>query len=204
MENIILKTSGFTKEDIQQVVEIHRNEINKGFLSSLGNRPLELVYSHISQSKLCILILAINPEKNDVSGFILGTLNTGSLYKEFLRKRPLQALIYIAPKLISFSKLRKAWESLFYPRKKEFLKMPKAELLVLAVRKEYESSGFARNLFEKLIECFRESGVNEFRIATGNELIRAQKFYEKMGAVKVNDMEIHKGHRSWIYRYQIS
>ncbi len=82
--------------------------------------------------------------------------------------------------------------------------MPKAELLVLAVRKEYEGSGLAQNLFEKLIEIFREKGVQEFRITTGDELIRAQKFYEKMGAVKVNDMEIHKGHRSWIYRYEIS
>ena len=124
--------------------------------------------------------------------------------REFLKKRPFQALIYIAPKLISFSKLRKALESLFYPGKKEFLKMPKAELLVLAVRKEYEGSGFAQKLFEKLIESFREKGIKEFRITTGNELIRAQKFYHKMGAEKVNDMEIHKGHRSWIYRYKIS
>ena len=75
---------------------------------------------------------------------------------------------------------------------------------LLAVRKEYEGSSCAQKLFEKLTEIFREKGIKEFRITTGNELIRAQKFYEKMGAVLINDMEIHKGHRSLIYIYESS
>jgi ribosomal protein S18 acetylase RimI-like enzyme len=203
MENIIFKKNGFTGKDIEEVVEIHIQEINKGFLSSLGKKPLELIYSHVSKSKLCILVLAINSEKGGVCGFIFGTLDTGSLYKEFLRQKPFQSLIYIFPKILSFSRLRKAFETLKYPQKKEFFNIPKAELLVFAVKKNYRGSGLARELFNKLAESFKERGIKEFKIATGDELIPAQKFYEKIGAEKVNTLEIHKGHQSLVYIYKI-
>lgn len=203
MENIILKTSGFTKEEIQQVARIHINEMDTGFLSSLGDRPTELVYSHASQSKLCILILAINPETNNVCGFVLGTLDTSSLYKQFLRQKLFQSFICIAPKLISAYKIRGALESLAYPKKTQFLNTPKAELLAVAVTKEHRGTGLARQLWGKLIESFKEKGITEFKITTGDDLIPAHKFYEKMGAKRSVLVEIHKEHRAWIYIYKI-
>jgi len=33
----------------------------------------------------------------------------------------------------------------------------------------------------------------------GSNLKEAQKFYEKMGTVKVDEMEIHKGIKSFLY-----
>ena len=42
-------------------------------------------------------------------------------------------------------------------------------------------------------------GVDKFKIVVGEKLKEAQNFYEKMGAKKVKEFELHKGEKSFIY-----
>lgn len=203
VENIIFKTSAFTREDVQQVVDIHINEMSRGFFGSLGNKPLKLVYSHASKSKSCILILAVDPGKDSVCGFIFGVLDTNKFCGEFLKQRFFQSLLYIFPRVLSFSKLKKIMETLARLIKKRFLNIPKAGLLVFAVKEEYRGSGLAKRLFDGLVGNFKEKNVKEFEIIAGEDLVRAQRFYEKTGAVKVNTLKAYKGTRSSVYVYRI-
>lgn len=203
MNKISLKMNNFTREDIREMARIHKEAIKEGFLGSLGEKVLEIIYSHASKSKLSILIMAIDQEKRYVCGFICGTLHLSNFYKEFLRKRASQAFVFMLPKLFSFNTLRKILETLFYPTKKEFLNIPKAEILNFVVKKDYRGTDLAQKLFFELINNFKAKSIKKIKIVTGIESIAAQKFYEKMGAQKIGLTQVHKGQQSTVYVYQI-
>jgi len=200
-DSVQLKENGFTREEIKQVSEIHVREIKDGFLTSLGCNLLELVYSSISESKSSTLILAIDEKEGCVCGFICGTSNLGVLYKDFIRKHFFAAMVHLAPRLVSFASVKKIFETLLYPSKKEFSDMPKAELFNFAISEKYQGKGVAKKLFLRLADVFRGMGIENFKIGTGENLTRAQQFYEKMGAKKIDSIEIHKGQKSFIYTY---
>ena len=89
MNNYYIKDAHFTPDKIKETAAIHRIEINQGFLSSLGNRALELMFSFASESKNAVLLNAIEKNSGRTIGFLLGTFNTGAFYREFLMKKSL-------------------------------------------------------------------------------------------------------------------
>jgi len=108
------------------------------------------------------------------------------------------------PKLLSLSKIRKIVETLVYPSKNELNDLPKAELLDIAISKEYQGRGLAQILFKEFSACLNEFGIDEFKITTGESLKQAQRFYEKLGAIKIGTIEVHKGQKTFVYCYKIS
>jgi ribosomal protein S18 acetylase RimI-like enzyme len=203
MENYKLQSDNFSPADIDQAVKIHRQEIGQGFLSSLGDKALELIFSLAASSDAGVLFLA-RDESKTICGFLLGTINTGRFYKHFLLTKSVPAMLYLAPKMISIERIRKVMETLLYPSKKDSDRYPDAELLDIAVLKEKQGTGLAQQLFYAFVEHLRQKGIGEFKITTGETLIRAQKFYEKLGACKVASIEVHKGQKTYIYLYQVT
>lgn len=195
-----VESSGFLKN----VIRIHRIEINQGFLSSLGDNALSLLFSHASESRFGRLLIAKDTSSGKIVGFLLGTIDTGAFYKNFLCKKFLKAVFVLAPKLLSFEKVRKVFETLFYPTKEALKTLPKPELLDIAVLKPYQGAGVAQLLFQEFAKKLYAIGIDEFKITTGESLIAAQKFYEKLGAKKAGEVEVHKGQKTWIYIYRIS
>jgi ribosomal protein S18 acetylase RimI-like enzyme len=199
----IIKKSNILRDDITSVVEIHRKEISQGFLSSLGCKPLHMFFSFIPVSKHGLLHVAKTSVKHETVGFVLGTLDTAAFYREFLMKRSINAFILIAPKLMSFENLRKVVETLIYPKRNISSKMPKAELLDIAVIKEHQGLGLAHFLFQAFADTLRDLKVGEFKVTTGASLTRAQRFYERLGAKKVGEFEVHKGQKTCIYKCKV-
>lgn len=199
------KTKGFTRDEIRQAVRIQIQELPQGFLSSLGEKPLELIFTHVASSPRGILVLAIESEQGQVVGYVFGATNTGHLYKEFLLKRTLLAVVYFLPKLLSWQRIKKAFETLLYPAKKQPKQtgVPKPELLDLAVTHAYHGTGVAHQLFEEFVNQCRNRGITVFGIPTSEGLERAHKFYEKMGAHRVDAIEVHGGQQTYIYQYDI-
>ena len=142
-----IQNTDFSLDDIKQVVNIHRQEIRQGFLSSLGNKALELLFSLAVESNYGVLLIAKNANNRKVCGFLLGTVDTGKFYKDFLIKKSFQAIIVLIPKMLSLDTIRKLMETLFYPSKSEIQDMPNAELLDIAIVKEHQGTGLARSLF---------------------------------------------------------
>jgi ribosomal protein S18 acetylase RimI-like enzyme len=202
-EGIEFKKIGFTKKDISQIVKVHRQEIQQGFLSSLGDKALEMIFSLASESDFGILITAKDVNTGCTCGFVCGTTHTGAFYKDFLRRRFFQGIVYFVPKLLSPTKLWKAMETLIYPAKKEVIDMPRAELLIIAVDNAYKGSGIAQTLFYELIKAFKNKGVTTFKVVAGRELVRAQRFYQKLGPTKVDSIQVHRGQSSLVYMYDI-
>jgi GNAT superfamily N-acetyltransferase len=195
-------TEGFSQHEIKQAVQIQIVEINQGFLSSLGEKALGLIFEHVSASPWGIMVLAIDDNSDKVIGYVLGTLSSGKLYFDFIIKRLPYALVYFLPRLLSLNRIKKAIETLLYPSKKQAINLPSAELLDLAVNGLYHGKGVAKGLFLKLNSEFQRRGIDSFRIPTSASLIRAHRFYEKMGATKVGAFELHQGELTIVYVYR--
>lgn len=203
MNHYIIQEPVNSSDFLKNVIRIHRIEISQGFLSSLGDSVLALLFSHASESRFGRLLIAKDATSGQIVGFLLGTIDTGAFYKDFLCKKSLKAVFVLVPKLLSFEKARKVFETLFYPTKGEFKTLPKPELLDIAVLKEYQGTGVAQLLFKEFSKKLRDMGIEEFKIATGESLVGAQRFYKKLGAEKAGAVEVHKGQKTLIYIYRI-
>jgi ribosomal protein S18 acetylase RimI-like enzyme len=188
---------------LKSVIKIHRTEISQGFLSSLGDKALALLFLHASENRFGKLLIATDTTSGHVAGFLLGTIDTDAFYKQFLYNKFFQAIFVIAPKLMSLEKLRKVFETLFYPTKKELKILPKPELLDIAILKQYQGKGVAQLLFNEFTKKLNAAGIDEFKITTGENLVAAQKFYEKLGAEKADEIEVHKGQKTIVYIFKI-
>jgi len=206
-EQIVYKTDSLTSEEIKAAVRIQLQELNEGFLSSLGEKPLTLIFSFAASNPSGVLVLAKNSETDKVIGYVLGSTNTRRFYKEFLVKRFVPAVVYFLPRMLSLAKIKKGFETLLYPmRKKEENTQEKkcdAELLDLAVTKDYHGKGIAPRLFEMLVQQFHQKGAQCFDIPTTEGLERAHHFYEKMGAQRVGVVYVHGQQKTFIYQYHI-
>ena len=190
--------------EIGQAVQIHQSEIASGFLSSLGKNALMLLFTHVHESDLGVLITARQKNDRNIIGFIIGSTNTNSFYKEFLIKNFLKATVTVLPKILTFQRFQKIFETLFYPLKNDVKKLPKAELLDFAVDSRFQGKGIASLLFEEFINIMKDKSIKTFKIGTGENLYRAQRFYEKVGAHRIGEIEIHKGSKTIIYEYTVN
>ena len=189
---------------LKQVASLHKENINKGFLSSLGNEFLGCLYEAISLSEKSILIVYI--ENNKVKGFISGTYDIKEI-KNILKRKCFLIFFKILSKIIlNPSRLKKFIETYKYSSNDEdtYTFDFNAELLSIAIKKEYRGRGIASLLYNELVKFFREKNIKEFKIIVGAQLKEAQKFYEKMGAKKVAEFELHKGEKSYIYIQKVN
>ena len=137
--SIEFSSVGVSPVQISAAVQIQIKELSGGFLSSLGPRPLGLIFEHAALSRFGILVVAVDSEDGTVVGYVLGATNTGSFYKDFLRHHWAVALRHFVPRLISVERMRKAVETLLYPLrggKAAHGARPAAELLELSVTRE--------------------------------------------------------------------
>ncbi len=201
----LLKTKHFSDSEIKGAVNIQIEEISQGFLSSLGMKPLTLIFNHAATSRFGILVIAKESNNGLIIGYILGSINTFKFYKDFLRSKTVPSLLYFIPKIISPRRIKKALETLIYPIKNGHSKVNEsdAELLDMAVRSSYQSAGVGTELFKEFVKQCADKGVESFKIPTSESLKHAHSFYEKMGAKKAHTIEIHKGEQTYIYIYSL-
>lgn len=190
-----------TENELTQIAALHQHNISAGFLSSLGENFLQLIYSSIQEKGILIAAL----ENNQVIGFVSGAVRLQDVYQSFVRRNFFKSLFFLLPKLISFRVFRKLVELILYPfsKKDDSLPLPTAELLTMVVDEDHRGKKISERLYQELVTKFKEKNIMEFKIMVGGNLIHAQKFYEKMGAVRYKQIFIHKGENSWIYIHRI-
>lgn len=186
----------------EEVSNIHQNEISEGFLATFGNSFLSILYKTIATSEYSFIYIA--KSDNKVIGFICGCRNTSKLYFDFLIRAGYKAIFLIIPKLLNPKKIFRIFETLLYPSKKVNKDLPESEILNFCVDSSIQGKGVGKMLFNALVTEFRNSGIEKIKIVTGKNQISAQRFYEKIGAEKVADIEIHKETESLIFTYNCS
>jgi len=182
------------QKDATKIAEIHYQEINQGFLSSLGENFLSKLYEATIKSPLAFVVVA--KENNKIIGFISGCVNTKKFYKYFIRKYFFRVLFVLLSKITNFKKI---FETLKYSQENKNL--PKAELLTIAVIKKYQGKGVAQELFKKFLQEMQKRKIKKFKVVVGEDLIRAIKFYEKLGLKLHSYTSIHNNKKSKIYIY---
>jgi ribosomal protein S18 acetylase RimI-like enzyme len=185
------------KNDAGQIADIHRKEIINGFLSGLGDKFLEKIYSALIEFDMSFCVVA--EEGGRVIGFIAGTVELNGFYYYFLLKYFLTSIFFLMPQIFKFQKIKKIVEVLFYPKKEKG--MPGAELLTMAIRNEFQGQGIAGRMLEKFIFEMKSKGVGSFKVVVGGNLAPAIKFYEKSGFRFVRNINIHGEEPSRIYVY---
>lgn len=185
----------------RRIAEIHVECIDQGFLSSLGVRFLSLMYRALDEG--CDSVLISQLEGDEIVGFVAGASGMRQVYANLLRK-PLPLLRALAPLLLSPRRLWKLLDVFIYttrgtPALKANCALPKSELLTIAVVPSARGKGHADALYRRLCKDLERRNALSFRILVGDGLAPAHRFYSRMGAKAVGEMELHSGERSRIY-----
>jgi ribosomal protein S18 acetylase RimI-like enzyme len=194
-----IKVDPLNNEESNAIALLHSQSINLGFLSQLGNSFLSYLYKSLSECEGSVLIVA--KKEGDIIGFVSGSFGLGPVYKHLVKNHFIGVVLAIIPNMFSLTKIKRILEILFYSWRNEGdNSVSISELLSLAVREDFRNAGVATKLFQELIMRYKKDGVEGVKIIVGEELLGAQKFYEKMGAVKIGVVHVHKGAKSFIYR----
>lgn len=181
----------------RQVAELHASNIDQGFLSSLGPRFLSLLYEAIDTHPSSVLLLAWHDGK--LVGFVSGAQGMGAIYRQLLR-RWFRLGLALLPALLSPAKVWKIAEIVLLGSKAPpVAHLPHAELLSIAVDPAHRGHGHAQSLYEQLVAHFTAQGLTGFKIVVGETLGPAHRFYTRLGAKPVANMEVHKSQRSTVY-----
>ena len=197
-----VKTHKLDSSDYRTVASLHCDNINQGFLATLGVPFLTLLYEAIDKDSESVLLV----ERVDrrVVGFVTGTRGLGRIYKQLLLK-PLRLIHSLQSCILSPSKIYKILEVLLISKGSNIsADLPKQELLSIVVNPAYQGGGHAENLFKALCSHFRTEGASSFSIVVGSNLDRAHAFYTKMGSIPVKQIQVHKGAGSVVYVKELS
>lgn len=187
------------------VAQIHKEVISKGFLASFHKKALARFYLSVATSPHSFLYIARNSDQ--ILGFICGTSNTGAFYRSFFARHAIFAAPYAIVNLLSFKRIFSLLETIAYPSRNisiNAIELPENEILNFCVVEKALRMGIGKLLFQALVDQFRNSGFREIKIVTGEDQVAAQQFYNDLDAVKVAEIEVHKGTRSIIFNYVIS
>lgn len=185
--------------DAEHIAKIHKNEIAKGFLSSLHISFLGKLYRAIVDSPFSFCVVA--KEQDIIIGFIAGVTDLDKFYKYFIKHYFFQSLVIFLPKVFSVSFIKKALETLFYPVKESDL--PKPELLTMAVSSQFHGQGIASKIFIEFVREMKKRNIALFKVLVGDELAPAIGFYEKNGFRFIKKTSVHGTSISRIYFYDV-
>jgi len=183
------------------LARLHSEEIQDGFLTSLGIPVLAKLYQGISTSPDAFIVVASAGGKT--VGFLCASADTRRVYRGVLTKQWRALVLAAAPRLISWPTIKRAIETLRYPTRRRLVDLPPAEILNFCVTHRMHRSGIGGRLFAAMIAEFRRRGVRKIRIVTGSNQHSAIAFYEKIGASLVDTIAVHADTASKVFSYPI-
>jgi len=197
----IAPASTASKTDIYtQIAQLHMSNLDKSFLASLGPVFLSEVYRAMDQGDETALFYHIID--GEIVGFITGGHSMAPVYKAMF-PRIWRWGLPLGLTLLSPRKLRRVIDILRYGKSEDGvfsnLSIPQAELFSIALSPAARGHGIAPTLYQNLVDYFKARNINSFRIIVGNSLDAAHKFYTKMGAKVVTEIELHPGEISKVY-----
>lgn len=186
---------------VRQIARLHRSEIPEGFLSSLGERFLSQLYRSLIRNPDVFLFAA--REGSDTLGYLCAAKSTGGVYRRFLIRHGWRLLPHLARRLCSIATVKRMLETLRYPGRTRRRGLPEPEILNFCVSSVQQRRGIGRALFTELEREMSLRGIGALRIVTGAQQHSAQRFYESIGAVRADALELHAGTESFVYVYEV-
>lgn len=185
----------------REVGRLHTLSIDQGFLSTLGEGFLSLLYESIDADPNSTLFVEFSGGK--VIGFVAGGRGMGSVYRQMIKQWP-RLIGTLLPALVNPVKLKRIVEIFWFGRKQKPVSgSPRSELFSIAVSSEARGRGVAERLYQALAQWFSQQGESAFCIVVGESLAPAHRFYRKMGAVPMAEISVHQGQVSTLYRHDL-
>jgi len=174
---------------VEQVARLHIEGISTGFISSLDMDFVTVLYEAIAESNTSFGFVA--EENNKILGFAVFTTNINKLYKSVILKKGFRFAFLLAGKVFSLQRIRKVFETLFYPGRVKKMDLPSAELLSIVVAPESQGKGLGPQLLRKgLAECAKR-GIEKVKVLVSSDNKPANKLYLKFGFELVGQINSH-------------
>jgi ribosomal protein S18 acetylase RimI-like enzyme len=171
------------------VARLHIVAIRSGFISSLGFDFVTALYESIAESEHSFGFVALENDK--VLGFVAFTSNLNTFYKSVMLKKGARFALLLAGKIFSLQRIRKIFETLFYPSRIKKMDLPKAELLSIAVSEEARGRGLAAELTRQgFAECAKR-GITKVKVLVAASNEPANKLYIKCGFTLFRQIDNH-------------
>lgn len=172
-----------------QVAALHIQCISTGFISSMGIDFVTSLYDAIVKSKSSFVIVAVRNEK--VLGFVAFTTNLNKLYRSIVWRKGFKFTLLLAGNMWSRKRIKKIFETLFYPSRIKKMNLPAAELLSIAVAPEEQRKELAGQLIEKGFRHYRKTGVDKVKVLIGADNKAGNKLYLKSGFELIGQIVNH-------------
>jgi len=169
--------------------KLHIQGISTGFISSLGIDFVTALYEAIAQSNSGFGFVA--EENGKLLGFVAFTTNINKLYKSVILKKGWRFALLLAGKMFSLRRIKKVFETLFYPSRIKKMDLPSAELLSIVVAGQARGRGLAVRLLQKGFEECRKRDTKRLKTLVGSDNESANKLYQKCGFELVGQMDNH-------------
>lgn len=190
-----------TTVQIAAIARLHKQVLTSGFLSKLDLSILCSLYQLINKEG--ILLVAIT-EDNKLAGFVSFSHDTKMLMRLFVKPSLDISMRLIINYLKHPSFILRSFETLLAPFKhgnsKEVkVNVPGGELLSIVVNPEVQHSGTGTALLSQLEEELRKRQIFTYKVVTGEQLISANRFYQKNGFLLAGRIRIHGKAMSNVY-----
>jgi ribosomal protein S18 acetylase RimI-like enzyme len=176
-------------------------EIHWGRLSGLGQRFITLLHDHMIAS--AHVICRVAEHDGEILGYAAVATDTSKFYREFLRRRGLQATILVLPKIFRPRLLRVVLRGLtYFPA--AHADDPRAEVLSVAVRSTAKQSGLGRAIMQAVADEFRAHGITAIKIGTvAVTNTAANTFYCRIGCELIRTVPFYKDTEVNVYVYRL-
>jgi ribosomal protein S18 acetylase RimI-like enzyme len=190
---IIKMSRNHSREWFREVAEVHHAELVEGTLRNLGVEGLEVIYRSSVSVPKCGLWCAV--ESNHVIGFITGCADIRRYYRSLFLRSALPLAFISFQRILKTRSFGHLFKALVYPfQKSSWIHPPEeihetnAELVAVAVEKEFHHRGIGRILVAQLEEAFREWQIGPiYHVATDSRDPLSNGFYQGMGFVKYGE-----------------
>jgi ribosomal protein S18 acetylase RimI-like enzyme len=178
--------------DAPRLASLHCSELPESFLASLGHAFLTRLYRRIIYSRDAFAVVA-STDDVPIAGFVAATEDTASLYRRFLARDGLVAVVTGLPELIRSS--RHVRETLHYGSAPNaaLRELPAAELLSVAVTPEARGRGVGRALVKACQFELTRRGVSGTRVVVAAGNATAIGLYHACGFRSADGIEVHRG-----------
>lgn len=177
------------KSDVNKLAKIHFLELRSDFLPSLGQNFLRLLYSNLIQSKdTYIWVVELN---GDIQGFVGGSKNFGNFFQNTIKKNFLQYIFLLLPQVIVRPTILGNIIETFFYAKKEGKNIPGAELISIAILKNYHRKGLGTKLILGLEKEFKKNGVMQYKLTVNANNLVANLFYKALKFNKHHDFFLY-------------
>lgn len=184
--------------DAATLARMHRQTVPTAFLPTLGDRFTALLYRQIAAASDSFLIVAEDAQGRTV-GFVAVATSVGGLYRRFLRRSGMRALIAVAPRLVRPKVIRRALETARYPEQTHAL--PPSEILVWSVDPSGRSMGIGAALLDRSLTELARRGIEKTKIVVYAENDRANKVLDSGGWTVATTLNVHGSQMSNVWTH---